>query len=76
MEGDGQSAVLTGRRSRSRLPAGLVPKCFGTLTHPYTEAWEGGEKKKGIPKNVTGLRVFGAMPNIHEHRAAAGCLLI
>lgn len=43
MEGDGQSAVLRGRRSDSRLAAGLFPKCFGSLTHPHTEA---GEKKK------------------------------
>lgn len=71
MEGDGQSAVLTGRRSHSGLAAGLFPKCFGCLTHLYTEA--GGEKKR-ITKNVTGLKGgFGAVPNIHEHRAAAGC---
>lgn len=42
MEGDGQSAVLRGRRSDSGLAAGLFPKCFGSLTHPHTEA---GEKK-------------------------------
>lgn len=53
MEGDGQSAVLRGRRSDSGLAAGLFPKCFGSLTHPYTEA--GGKKKKRITKNVTGL---------------------
>lgn len=44
MEGDGQSAVLRGRRSHSGLAAGLFPKCFGCLTHLYTEA--GGEKKR------------------------------
>lgn len=52
MEGDGQSAVLRGRRSDSGLAAGLFPKCFGSLTHPHTEA---GGKKKRITKNVTGL---------------------
>lgn len=44
MEGDGQSAVLRGRRSHSGLAAGLFPKHFGSLTHPYTEAL--GKKKK------------------------------
>lgn len=54
MEGDGQSAVLRGRRNHSRLAAGLFPKCFGSLTHLYTEA--GGGRKKNQPKNVTGLK--------------------
>lgn len=72
MEGDGQSAVLRGRRSDSGLAAGLFPKCFGSLTHPHTEA--GGKKKKGSQRMSLGWRRgFGAVPNIHEHRAAAGC---
>lgn len=58
MEGDGQSAVLRGRRSHSGLAAGLFPKHFGSLTHPYTEALGKKNKKiKRITKNVTGLKV-------------------
>lgn len=51
---DGLSAGLRRRKSHSGLPAGLFPKCFGSLTHPYTEAGE--KKKKKITKNVTGLK--------------------